>query len=116
MILDGTYSPKAEKPPEAPSPLKPPEKKAPEKPPEPPPDNEARQGMLAFAREALGAATREQPQLNAFSRFGLNLYVAGACAAIGQAKRLAKAAMAHPRKLKNAATHEKRPLTGLNIS
>jgi adenylate cyclase len=100
-------------PPEAPPPPEPPkaaekspeppkaEKKAPEKPPEPPKpekpqvasgEAEARQGLLAFAREALAAATRDQSQMNAFSRFGLNLYVAGACSMIGQAKKLSRAA------------------------
>ena len=75
----------------APPPPPPPPKPAEKKPEPPQADNEARQGMIAFARDALSAATREQPQLNAFSRFGLNLYVAGACNAIGQAKKLPKA-------------------------
>jgi adenylate cyclase len=63
----------------------------PERKPEPPSaEAEARRGFLGFVGEAMTAAQREHPDLNAFSRFGLNLYLAGAAAAIGQARKVGR--------------------------
>lgn len=79
-------APEAKK--EAPPQPKPEEKKAPEKPAAPqanPAENEARTGFAKFISDAMRYAPSD---LNAFSRFGLNLYVAGAASVIGQAKRL----------------------------
>lgn len=70
---------------EAPPPPKPEEKKAPEKPQGNPAENEARTGFTKFIADAMRQAPSD---LNAFTRFGLNLYVAGAASVIGQSKRL----------------------------
>ena len=85
--------PKAEKPPEtkaekAPEPKV--EKPAEKKPETSPGEAQARHGYMGFVGEALTAAKREMPELNAFSRFGLNLYLAGACAAAGQAYKVGR--------------------------
>ena len=95
--------PQLEAPPEPPKAEKPPEpkvEKAPEPKPERPPEKkpeaaspgeaQARQGYMAFVGEALNTAKREMPELNAFSRFGLNLYLAGACAAAGQTFKIGR--------------------------
>ncbi len=90
-------APAAEKPAERiqeKSPEKPPEKhaeKPAEKPAAPqksPAEVEARTGLTKFVGEIGGHVN--VAQLNAFSRFGLNLYVAGAGSAVGQAKKLAR--------------------------
>lgn len=71
---------------------KPPEKpQQPEKPAAPqrsPAETEARTGLSKFVTE-MGSHVNIGG-LNAFSRFGLNLYVAGAGSVIGQAKKLAR--------------------------
>lgn len=82
--------PKAEKPPEPPKVEKPPEKPPEKKPEASHGEIQARQGYMAFVGEALNAAKREMPELNAFSRFGLNLYLSGACAAAGQAYKVGR--------------------------
>jgi adenylate cyclase len=51
-------------------------------------DAEARQGFLDFITDATASLQSRNVELNAFSRFGFNLYLAGACAAIGQAKKI----------------------------
>jgi len=62
-------------------------KPTPEKPAVPPAEAEARNTFTHFVRDVM----RHVPgDLNAFSRFGLNLYVAGAGSVIGQTKRLAR--------------------------
>lgn len=66
-----------------------PVERAPEKPAAPqrsPAEVEARTGLSKFVGEV--ASTVNTGQLNAFSRFGLNLYMAGAGSVIGQAKKL----------------------------
>ncbi|TAK99611.1 MAG: hypothetical protein EPO08_15850, partial [Rhodospirillaceae bacterium] len=76
--------------PEAPKVEKPPEKPV-EKPPEKSPaEAEAQKNFLAFTSAAVNVANRPQSPLNAFSRFGLNLYLAGACSTLGQAKKLGR--------------------------
>ena len=67
---------------EAPPPPKP---QAPATPQTPPAETEARTTFSRF----VGDVMRQAPaDLNSFTRFGLNLYVAGAGSVIGQAKRL----------------------------
>jgi adenylate cyclase len=72
-----------EKPPE--KPIEKPVERAPQKSPA---EVEARGGLSKFVGEAMSHVNAAQ--LNAFSRFGLNLYVAGAGSVIGQAKKLAR--------------------------
>jgi adenylate cyclase len=63
------------------------EKKAPASAQVSPAENEARTGMQRFVSDALRYVTGD---LNAFSRFGFNLYIAGAGSVIGQSKRLGR--------------------------
>jgi adenylate cyclase len=84
--------PKAEKPAEkqvAPPP--PPEPPKPvEKPPErPPAEVEAQKHFMGFVGDAVKVANGTT-QLNAMSRFGLNLYLAGACSTLGQSRKLGR--------------------------
>lgn len=68
-----------------------PAEKPPEKPAAPqrsPAETEARTGLTKFVGEV--ASHVNIAGLNAFSRFGLNLYVAGAGSVIGQAKKLSR--------------------------
>lgn len=61
----------------------------PEKPaaaPKTPAETEARASLSRFISDTVSAI--RQDQLNAFSRFGMNLYIAGAASTVGQSKRL----------------------------
>ena len=64
----------------APPPEKPAEKQ------KTPAEVDARNGLSRFIADTISAI--QQDQLNAFSRFGMNLYLAGAASTIGQSKRL----------------------------
>ncbi|MHB1205797.1 MAG: adenylate/guanylate cyclase domain-containing protein [Rhodospirillaceae bacterium] len=102
--VQGGEAPAAQEPPPPPVQEKPVEKvpeKIQERPPEKsiekpvekapqktPAEVEARTGLSKFVGEAMSHVNAGQ--LNAFSRFGLNLYVAGAGSAIGQSKKLAR--------------------------
>jgi class 3 adenylate cyclase len=74
--------------PAPPSVPKTPEPPAPKPEQKSPGEIEARTGFQKFVAEVMAFAG--SLQLNAFSRFGLNLYLAGAASVIGQAKRLAR--------------------------
>lgn len=63
------------------------EKKPPAQPKASPAENEARHAFQKFMTDVMRHVPRD---INAFTRFGLNLYVAGAASVIGQAKRLAR--------------------------
>ena len=62
-----------------------PEKKATEKSPG---EAESRQIFAGFVAEANGTVQQELGELNAFSRFGMSLVLAGAISSLGQAKKL----------------------------
>lgn len=49
--------------------------------------------FLKFLTDAVTSIQREHPQLNTFSKFGMNLYLSGACTTICQAKGLSNEAM-----------------------
>jgi adenylate cyclase len=51
---------------------------------------EAQKVFLGFVGEAVNFANQVQSPLNAFSRFGLNLYLSGACSTLGQSKKLGR--------------------------
>src|SRR6185312_12522425 len=62
-----------------------------EKPPERPPvEAEALQQFMGMVGGAVNVANRVQSPLSVMSRFGLNLYLAGACSTLGQAKKLGR--------------------------
>ncbi len=77
--------PKAEPPPPRPEEKKPAAPKTPEKSPA---EMEARSGLTKFISDALRTAKPEPT--NAFSKFGMNLYLAGGASVIGQSKKLGK--------------------------
>ena len=49
--------------------------------------------FLKFLTDAVTSIQKEHPQLNTFSKFGMNLYMCGACSTICQAKGLASDVM-----------------------
>jgi len=61
---------------------------APKAPERTPAENDARHGLGAFVNDTMRHVRLDH--LNAFSKFGLNLYMAGGASVIGQAKRLPK--------------------------
>ncbi len=75
----------------APQAVSKPEPKAEKKPPEQSPnDDEARQLFAGFVNQANATVAKELGELNAFSRFGMSLLLAGAVSSLGQSKRLGR--------------------------
>lgn len=87
QVVPAPEPPPAAKP-EAKKPAEPkPEKKQVEASPA---EAEARQIFAGFVTEAHGNVRQELGELNAFSRFGMSLLLAGAVSSLGQAKRLGR--------------------------
>jgi adenylate cyclase len=79
--------PKPEPPKPEPPKVEKPVEKAPERPAA---EVEAQRTFNTFVSDAVALANRAQTQLNAMSRFGLNLYLAGACSSLGQSRKLGR--------------------------
>lgn len=57
------------------------------------PADSVKPDFLKFLKDAVTSIQKDHPQLNTFSKFGMNLYMSGACSMICQAKALANDVM-----------------------